>query len=137
MIGGATHGADFYGASASVRFAPSATTAFLRIFANADNRDEEGEGVKIGFGTAPKVVRIGTPSTATVMIEEPGMPSVFMSASPPTISENGGVSTISAWLGYVTEYEVTVTARVETGDRSSPDDFTLSEHRPLTIPAER
>ena len=137
MIGGATHGADFYGASASVRFAPSATTAFLRIFANADNRDEEGEGVKIGFGTAPKGGRIGTPSTATVMIEEPGMPNVFMSASPATISENGGVSTISAWLGYVTEYEVTVTARVETGDRSSPDDFTLSENRTLTIPAER
>ena len=76
----------------------------------------------IGFGTTPKGVRIGTPSTATVTIEEPCMPMVAMSPSPGTISENGGVS---AWLGYPTEYEVTV--RVVTGDSSSTDDFTLSE----------
>ena len=135
MIGGATHGVDFYGASATVRFEPDGTTAFLRIFPQADDRDEEGEGVKIGFGTAPKGVRIGTPSTATVMFEEPGMPEVIMSASPATISENGGVSTVSAWLGYPMDHEVTVTARVETGDRSSTDDFTLSENLTLTISA--
>ena len=59
MIGGATHGVDFYGASATIRFEPDETTAFLRIFPRADDEDEEGEGVKIGFGTAPKGVRIG------------------------------------------------------------------------------
>ena len=135
MIGGATHGVDFYGASASVRFEPDETTAFLRIFPNADDEDEEGEGVKIGFGTAPKGVSIGTPSTATVMFEEPGMPEVIMSPSPATISESGGVSTVSAWLGYPMDHDVTVTVRVETGDRSSTDDFTLSENRTLAIAA--
>ena len=79
MIGGATHGVDFYGASVSVRFEPDETTAFLRIFPQSDDDDEEGEGVKIGFGPAPKGVLIGTPSTATVMFEEPGMPAVNMS----------------------------------------------------------
>ena len=133
MIGGATHAVDFYGASASVRFEPDETTAFLRIFANADDEDEEGEGVKTGFGTAPKGVSIGTPSTATVMFEEPGMPVVNMSPSPGTIAENGGVSTVSAWLGYETDYEVTVT--VQTGDTASSDDFILSENRTLTIAA--
>ncbi len=135
MIGGATHGVDFYGASATVRFEPDGTTAFLRIFPQADDDEEEGEGVKIGFDTAPKGVSIGTPSTATVMFEEPGMPVVNMSPSPGTIAENGGVSTVSAWLGYPTDYDVTVTVRVETGDRSSTDDFTLSENRTLAIAA--
>ena len=69
MVGGATHGVDFYGASASVRFEPDETTAFLRIFPQADDEDEVGEGVTIGFGTAPKGVRIGTPNTATVMFD--------------------------------------------------------------------
>ena len=135
MVGGATHGVDFYGASVSVEFEPDETTAFLRIFPQADNRDEEGEGVKIGFGTAPRGVIIGTPSTATVMFEEPGMPAVNMSPSPGTIAENGGVSTVSAWLGYAVDHDVTVTVRVQTGDRSSSEDYTLSENRTLTIPA--
>ena len=136
MIGGATHGVDFYGASASVRFEPDETTAFLRIFPQADDEDEEGEGVKIGFDEPPpRGVLIGTPSTATVMFEEPGMPEVIMSPSPATISENGGVSTVSAWLGYPMDHDVTVTVRVETGDRSSTDDFTLSENRTLAIAA--
>ncbi len=133
MVGGATHGVDFYGASVSVEFEPDETTAFLRIFPQADNRDEEGEGVKIGFGTAPRGVIIGTPSTATVMFEEPGMPAVNMSPSPGTIAENGGVSTVSAWLGYAVDHDVTVTVRVQTGDRSSSEDYTLSENRTLTI----
>ena len=132
-IGGATHGIDFSGASATVRFEPDETTAFLRVFPQADDENEDGEGVKIGFGTAPQGVRIGAPSTATVMFEEPGMPAVNMNPSPGTISENRGVSTVSAWLGCPTEYDVTV--RVETGDPSSPDDFTLSDNRTLTIPA--
>ena len=136
MVGGATHGVDFYGASASVQFEPDETTAFLRIFPQADDRDEEGEGVKIGFGTAPTGVSIGTPDTATVMFEEPGMPAVIMSPSPDTISENGGVSTVSAWLGYATDYDVTVTVRVEPGEASSTDDFILSENRTLTIAAD-
>ena len=137
MIGGATHAVDFYGASASVRFEPDETTAFLRIFPQSDDEDEEGEGVKIGFGTAPpkKGVLIGTPSTATVMFEEPGMPAVRMSLSPQTIAENEGVSTVSAWLGYPIDHDVTVTVRVETGDSSSADDFRLSENRTLTITA--
>ena len=135
MVGGAQHGVDFHGVSAYVRFEPDETTAFLRIFPQADNRDEVGEGVKIGFGTPPRGVRIGTPSTATVMIEEPGMPDVIMSASPGSVSENGGVSTVTAWLGYATEYEVTVTVRVEVGSGASSDDITLSENRTLTIPA--
>ena len=67
--------------------------------------------MKISFGTAPKGVSIGTPSIATVMFEEPGMPVVNMSPSPATIAENGGVSTVSAWLGYPTDYDVTVTVR--------------------------
>ena len=43
---------------------------------------------------------------------------------------------MSAWLGYETGYEVTVTVRVETGDTASSDDFILSENRTLTIPAD-
>ena len=134
MVGGAQHGVDFYGVSAYVRFEPDETTAFLRIFPQADNRDEVGEGVKIGFGTRPRGVRIGTPSTATVMIEEPGMPDVIMSASPGSVSENGGVSTVTAWLGYATEYEVTVTVRVEVGSGASSDDITLRTAIHIKLP---
>ena len=64
------------------------------------------------------------------------MPQVSMSPSPRTISENGGVSTVTAWLGYSTDYNVTVTVRVETGDTSSSDDFVLSDNRTLTIAAD-
>ena len=132
-LGGATHGVDCYGVPAYVRFEPAETTTFFRVFPNADDRKEVGEGVRAGFGTAPKGVRIGTPSTATIIFEEPVTPVVSMSVSPGAISENGGVSRISAWVGIPQDHDITVTARVQTSDSATADDFTVSENRTLTI----
>ena len=91
--------------------------------------------MRAGSGTAPKGVRIGTPSTATIIFEEPVTPVVSMSVSPGAISENGGVSRISAWVGIPQDHDITVTARVQTSDSATADDFTLSENRTLTISA--
>ena len=44
MVGGATHGVDFYGASASVEFGPNQTTAYLRIFPRPTTGTKKGRG---------------------------------------------------------------------------------------------
>lgn len=41
-LGGATHGVDYYGVPAYVRFEPAETITFFRVFPNADDRRRSG-----------------------------------------------------------------------------------------------
>ena len=61
---------DLAGVPASVSFPPSGTHDTFHVAALDDNENDDGESVDIGFGVLPQAVTAGSPSVATVLIED-------------------------------------------------------------------
>ena len=134
-FGGARQGIDFHGAG-TAKFYPTETRTGLGVWAHEDDRVEEGHGVVVTFGTLPDGVVAGSPNTMTInFIDGPSGPLVSLALDPDTISENGGVSTVTASLSKVHTDDVTVTVAADPMDPAVAGDFTLSANRTLTIAA--
>ena len=69
------------------------------------------------------------PPTVTLVLSEPD------AAPPDTISENGGVSTVTARLSHPSSADTTVTVAATAGANTEDADYTLSMARMLTIAA--
>ncbi len=63
--GGATS-QDYYGVPASIVFEVDATVVTLQVAALADQENDPGESLVLGFGDLPEAVRAGDPSQTTV-----------------------------------------------------------------------
>ena len=134
-FGGARRGIDFHGAG-TAKFYPTETRTGLGVWAHEDDRVEEGHGVVVTFGTLPDGVVAGSPNTMTInFIDGPSGPLVSLALDPDTISENGGVSTVTASLNKVHSADVTLTVTADAMDPAVAGDFTLSANRTLTIAA--
>ena len=100
--------------------------------ATADGIDDDGESVKLTFGTLPAGVSAGTIASTTIAIidndEEAGQ--VTLSLSPSTIAENGGSSTVTASLSSTSTAATTVTVSVDPASAVS-----LSSNTVLTMAA--
>ena len=72
--------------------------------------------------------------TLTILDDETA-PTVSLALTPSTISENGGVSTVTATLSGTSSAEVTVTVSASADSPATNDDFTLSTNKVLTIAA--
>ena len=91
--GGALASTD-YTAPESVTFASGQTSATVTVTAAPDTVNDDGEGVRLGFGgSLPTGVTAGSPSAATVTIEDDDDPSVTVSfgASAYTVAEGADV----------------------------------------------
>ena len=66
---GAT-GADYSGVPADVTFGANDTAVSFTVTATDDEEDDDLESVRLGFGTLPASVAAGSPSTATVALED-------------------------------------------------------------------
>ena len=136
-FGGARRGIDFHGPGVA-RFWLNETRTGLGVWAHEDDRVEEGHGVVVTFGTLPAGVTKaeGKPTTMTVMfIDGPSGPLVSLALDPDTISENRGVSTVTASLNKVHSEDLTVTVAADPMDPAVAGDFTLSANPTLTIAA--
>ena len=103
--GGATS-ADYSGVPASVEIASGQTSATFTFTATADTVDDDGESVKLTFGTLPARVTAGTPNETTVTITDDDDPSVEVSFASATYSVEESDDTTTE---DVTENEVIVT----------------------------
>ena len=65
--GGAT-AADYSGVPASVTFARGDTSQTFSFTATDDAEDDDGESVRLAFGTLPNGVTVGSPATATIIL---------------------------------------------------------------------
>ena len=63
---------DYSGIPASVTFGASQTSKSFDVTAVADDQDESGESVRIGFGMLPDGIDAASPSTATVSLRDAG-----------------------------------------------------------------
>ena len=136
-FGGARRGIDFHGPGVA-RFWLNETRTGLGVWAHEDDRVEEGHGVVVTFGTLPDgvILAVGKPTTMTIdFIDGPSGPRAFLKLDRHTISEDEGVSTVTASLNKVHSEDVTVTVGADPMDPAVAGDFTLSANRTLRIPA--
>ena len=138
--GGAT--ADDFSVPASVVFNAGDTEKQITFQASPDDVDDDGESVKLSFGTPlPDGVTAGSPAEATVSITDDHVPSVTVSFEQAsyTVAESDDASTTN-----ITENEVEVTLilsadpertveipiTVTDMDGASPSDYSIV---PLTV----
>ena len=76
---GSTSDADYSGVPASVEFNSGETSKTFTFTATDDSESDDGESVKLGFGTLPSGVSAGTTSEATVSITDNDDPAVTVS----------------------------------------------------------
>ena len=106
--GGASD-SDYSGVPASVEFQSGETEKSFTFEATQDTIDDDGESVKLAFGTLPEGVSAGTPSTSTVSITDDDDPTVSASfgQSSYTVDE-GGSATVTVTLSADPERAVSV-----------------------------
>ena len=123
---------DYSGVPESVTFASGDTEKSFTFTATADEVDDDGESVKLSFGTLPDGVTAGTTDESVVTITDDDVPAgtVTLVQTPATIDESGtnNVSAVTATLSTASSADTTITVSVP---EDSP--VTLSENRTLTI----
>ena len=106
--GGASN-SDYSGVPTSISFGANDTEKTFTFTATDDSVDDDGESVRLGFGTFPPRVSVGTNSEATVNITDGDVPSVNISFehSSYTVAE-GSSETVKVKLSADPERTVTI-----------------------------
>ncbi len=121
--GGATS-ADYSGVPADVTFNSGDTSKTFTFTATHDTVDDDGENVKLTFGTLPAGVGEGTTNETVVSINDDDVPEVTVSygASTYTVAE-GGTVTVKVKLSADPERTVEVPIVQEPFDGASSADY--------------
>ena len=116
---GGTTSADYSGVPAHVTFNSGSTSTFFSFSATDDNVDDDGESVKLTFGTLPTGVGAGTTNESTVNITDDDVPSVTVSFEQATYTVAEGSSiTVKVKLDKDPERTVTIDQRRGPGEDS-------------------
>ncbi len=120
---GDTTAADYSGVPTSVTFASDDTEKTFTFTAAADDADDDGDSVLLGFGALPDDVSAGATDQATVSITDNDDPAVTVSfgASSYTVAE-GGTVTVTVELSAAPERTVEVPlTHTPQGDTTAAD----------------
>ena len=121
--GGATS-ADYSGVPATVTFNSGDTSKTFDFTATADAVDDDGESVRLGFGTSlPAGVSAGSPSETTVSITDDDDPAVTVSFGAATYTAaEGGTATVTVTLSADPERTVAIpVTKTNQGGATSAD----------------
>ena len=115
--------ADYSGVPINVTFASGETQKTVTFTATQDAHNDNGESVKLGFGTLPDRVTAGTPSEATVSITDDDAPEVRVSFGGAIYNAaEGGTVEVTVTLDADPERQVIIPLKVtEQGGASSAD----------------
>ena len=107
--GGATAG-DYSGVPPSVTFQAGQTRLTFTVTATDDSVDDDGESVRIGFGTLPDGFVAGARPTATVALADDDGPvtEVFFDGAADLTVEEGNVTRVSVYLSEPARATVTI-----------------------------
>ena len=111
---GTASDADYSGVPASLTFNSSETQKSFDFTATQDDEDDDGESVKLSFGTLPAGVNPATTNETTVRIKDDDDPEITVSfgASAHTIPEDG-MQEVTITLSAEPERSVTILITVE------------------------
>ena len=116
--------ADYSGVPISVTFASGETEKTLTFTATQDPADDDGESVKLGFGSLPDRVTAGTPSEATVSITDDDAPEVKVSFSSAAYNAaEGGTVDVTVTLDADPQRTVIIPIKVTEQDGASSADY--------------
>ena len=106
---GGASAADYSGIPANMVFASGDTEQTFTVAATQDTVDDDGESVKLTFGTLPTAVTAGTTATSTVTITDDDVPAVTVSYGAATyaVAEGSNV-TVKVTLSAAPERTVTI-----------------------------
>ncbi len=111
----------------------TASTGTVTVTAVDDTTDEPDETVTVS-GTVSGASGVAAPSSVTLTItDDETLPIVALVLSPSSISEDGGVSTVTATLSGASSEAVTVTVAAAEVSPAVAGDFSLSSAKTLTI----
>ena len=115
---------DYSGVPASLTFNSSETQKSFDFTATQDDEDDDGESVKLGFGTLPAGVNPATTNETTVRINDDDDPEITVSfgASAHTIPEDG-MQEVTITLSAEPERSVTILITVEHQGGASSNDY--------------
>ena len=128
---------DFTQTGTTLTIAAGDTTSAgaVTVTANGDAVDSPDKQVRVS-GTAAGGNNVANPSSVTLTLtDDDELPTVTLALSPTSISESGGVSTVTATLSGVSSAAVTVTVGAAAVAPAVSGDYTLSSATTLTIAA--
>ena len=131
-------GTDFTLSSAkTLTIAARSTTSagVVTVTANGNDVDSPNKSVTVS-GAAAGGNGVAAPPNVTLTLEDDdALPTVALVLTPPTVGENGGISTVTATLTGPSSEAVTVTVAAAAGSGAVAADFDLSSATILTIAA--
>ena len=134
---GAVAGDFTLSAATTLTIAAGATTSagLVTVTANGNTVDSPNKSVTVS-GTAAGGNNMANPPNVTLTLEDDdALPTVALALSDTSISETGGVSTVTATLSGPSSAAVTVTVAAAAGAGAVAADFTLSTATTLTFAA--
>ena len=115
---------DYSGVPASVVFNSGDTSKSFTFSAAADSVDDDGESVKLTFGTLPTGVTAGTTTASTISITDDDVPAVTVSFGAATYSvAEGGTVDVTVTLDDAPEREVTIRITAADQGGASASDY--------------
>ena len=127
--GGATS-SDYSGVPASVTFNAGETEKEFTFRAEQDTEDDDGESVKLTFGTLPSGVTAGDDDEATVSITDDDNPAVTVSFEKEvhyTIEGASGAAGVEVLLSAPLATEVTIPITVLSQSTADPEDYVVDD----------
>ena len=128
----ATAGEDYTATSGTLTFAPGETSKTIDVDVLGDNVTEGDETLTLKWTGWTDVWLVSYAATGTITDDDssslPGItptPTVELKLDPVSISENGGVSTVTATLSAASTAETTVTVSTTPVDPATTGDYTL------------
>ena len=106
--GTATNISDYTLSNTQIIIPPSSLTGTITITAQEDTLDEDDETVIVDISSVLNGAEDGVQQVTTTIIDNDAPPTVTLSASPLTVNEDGGTSTITATLNTLSGKDVTV-----------------------------
>ena len=136
--GTATAGEDYTAlAAGTLTFAPGTASQTLAVSITGDGMDEPDETVLITLRDPTSATFTGGEATltgtGTITDDDPAVATLVL--SPEAISENGGITTVTATLSNPEGVAVTITVSATPEGHAVPEDFSLSTEKTLTIAA--
>ena len=132
--GTATAGTDYTAGNGTVTFSSGDSSKTVSVTVAGDNVDEPRETFTVTL-TNPSGATLGDDTATGTIIDNDARPTVTLVLTPASISEDGGVSMVTARLSHPSSEDTTLTVETAPVSPAVAGDYTLTLVPLLSIPA--